>query len=315
MTFVLWNNYEERIVNLDVEGDVWLPRIHTFSSLMAVLLGLGFFSNVYIFWITTRRRFPVRWDTIRLFLRYSSVVDVSLCFVLGSVALWPLMVFHTGQATTVTLHCARYDFNLLLLGCVLFIACGVLVVARQVITMFTFDLEMELLRQNHKRTMKLLVTVAVAGVVCFVAWRLLEIHQPVIDLPLCFIVGSMSSRPIYLLLVPVTVNIVVHANERRPVVECLPVILGKLSDNSKLVEHLPQSSEEENGLTEVSDSRWKRLIIVLHVAVVTWFILAAGMATAGVLTEPLNIYTLLVLTGTTSLTSAWNAFAIFRYWT
>ena len=139
--------------------------------------------------------------------------------------------------------------------------------------MFTFDLEMALLRQNLKRTMKLLVIVSVAGVVCFVAWRLLEIHQPVIDLPLCFIVGSMSSRPIYLLLVPVAVNIVVSvvvdANEKRPVVECTPVILGKLSDESKLVEHSPQSSDEENGLTEVSDSRWKRLIIVLHAAVVT----------------------------------------------
>ena len=315
MTFVLWNNYEERVVNLDVEGDVWLPRIQTFSSLMAVLLAVGFFSNVYIFWITTRRRFPVRWDTIRLFLRYSSVVDVSLCCVLGSVALWPLVVFHIGQAKTLTLQCARCDLNVVLFGGVLFIACGVLVVTRQVITMLTFDLEMALLRQNRKRTMKLLVTVAVTGVLCFVAWRLLEIHQPVIDLPLCFIVGSMSSRPIYLLLVPVAVNIVVHVNETRPVVECLPVILGKLSDNSELVEHSPQSSEEENAPTEVSDSRWKRLIIVLHVAVVTWFIQAAGMATAGVLTEPLNIYTLLVLTGTTSLTSAWNAFAVYRHWT
>ncbi|KAI0229957.1 hypothetical protein LSAT2_019648 [Lamellibrachia satsuma] len=302
MTFVLWNNYEERIVNLDVEGDVWLPRIHTFSSLMAVLLGMGVLSNVYIFWITSRHRFPVRWDTIRLFLRYSSVIDVSLCCVLGSVALWPLVVLNIGQAKTLTLQCARCDLNLVFSGGLMFLACGVLVVTRQVITMFMFEVEMALLRQNRKRTMKLLVTVAVAGAVGFVAWRLLEIHQPVIDLPLCFVDGSMLSRPIYLFLVPVAVNVVIG-------------VVVDAKETRAVVEQSPQSSEKETGPTEVSDSHRKRIIVVLHVAAFTWFILATGMATAGVLTEPLNIYILFVLTGTTSLTSAWTAFAVFNYWT
>ncbi|KAI0217041.1 hypothetical protein LSAT2_031050 [Lamellibrachia satsuma] len=303
---------------MDAESDMWLSSIQTFSSLMAVL-AVSFFSNVYVIWTTTRRRFPVRWETFRLTLRYSSVIDLSLCAAIAWNVLRPYLLFHSKSVVTLTLQCARFDVDSVMFSGGMIVASGVGAFARQAVILFTFDHEMALLNQNFSRTLKLFRDVSVVGVACFVLWCLLNRFVPDFAICICFFTGGVTSRAIYVLFVPVVVNIalgvVVVARTTGQVTECgilqsTGVVTVEMSCEAKLGEQTPQSSPDE-----VSDSRWKRFIIVMHVGLITWFVMTAAMALSGVLMTSLDINALALLSCISTLTTAWNAFGVFAYWT
>ena len=305
-------------MDLDDESDVWLSSIQTFLFLMAVL-AVGFFSNVYIFWITGRRRFPVRWETFRLIIRYSSVIDLSLCAAIAWIVLRPQFLFHSGSDVTLTLQCARFDVDSAIFVCGMIVASGVVASARQAIILFIFNEEMALLNQNSWRTKKLVRDVAVVGFACFVLWFLLKRFVPDFAILLCFVTGGVTSRTIYVMFVPVVVNIalgvVAVARSIGPVTDnerhhSIGVVTGDLSREATLDEQAPRSSP-----AEVSGSRWKRFVIFMHVGLITWFIMTTAMALSGVLMASLDINALVLLSCFSAFTSAWNAFAVFAYWT
>ena len=298
-------------VHFDPESELLLSRVRTSSWLTAGLLLIGVSANVYLVWVTTRRRFTVRWETLRLILHYSSVVDLSMCAVLASVFMWPYVVIYTGSHVKCTLH----DRESLLSRGAILIASGVVVVARQTVTLLAFQDEVALLHRNRMRTARLLRDVAVVGVVYFVASEMCKRFAPVVSWSLCYVVGAMSFRGVHLFLVPIVVTVIIGiVVVTRPVAERQPPG-DLLSDKATLTEPSSKAPEVERAPEEVSDSRWNRLVIVAHVALVTWFTMMAAMAAAGVLTEPVSADTLFVLTSCTSLTSAWSVFAVIRYWT
>ncbi|KAI0239929.1 hypothetical protein LSAT2_009354 [Lamellibrachia satsuma] len=218
------NNYEEMISNVSADGEMFLRSIPTFSALMGILLPIGFFANAYIIWLTTRCRFLIRWETFRLILRYSSVVELSLCAVLASVVLQPWVSFNAGNDVTLTLQCTRFHIdNFLLFGACL-VGSGVIVIIRQVNTFLAFDQEFELFRQHRSRATNLCRDVAIAGVVCVTASVLLRKMAPSIDLHLCFVAVASTSRGIHLFIVPVVVNVgmgvVLIFTGSRPVIGC-----------------------------------------------------------------------------------------------
>ena len=305
-------------MDMDDESDVWLSRIQTFSSLMAVL-ALGFFSNVYVIWTTTRRRFPVRWETFRLILRYSCFIDLSLCAGIAWIVLRPYLLFHTRSDVTLTVQCVRFDVDSAMFSGGMIVGSGVVALARQAFILFTFDQEMALLNHNCSRTLKLFRDVTVVGVACFVSCCLLNRFVPDFALLVCFATEGVTSRAIYVLLLPVVVNIalgvVVVARTTGPVTDCeIPqstgVVIGHAACEAKLDDQASQSSPDE-----VSDSRWKRFVIIMNVGLITWFVMTAAMAFSGVLMMSLDINALALLSCISALISAWNAFAVFAYWT
>ena len=305
---------------MDTESIMWLSSIQTFSSLVAVLLAVGFFSNVYIFWITTRRRFPVRWETFRLILHYSSIIDFSLCAAIVWIVLRPQWLFHAGGDLTLTIQCAQYSLDTALVPGAI---SGIVAIARQVSILLPFDDEVALLNQNSSRMMKLLRDVIVITIVSFVSLILLNIFAPDYSISMCFVTEDVMSRATYVLLVPVVVNIVlgvvVIAWPTAPVTGCeqsrsTRVNIIDLSYKAKLAGQSSLSCDEEDAPVEMTDSRWKRFVIVSHVGLATWLILATALAIRGVLMSSININTLAFLCGSFALTSAWSAFAIFTYW-
>ncbi|KAI0218834.1 hypothetical protein LSAT2_029476 [Lamellibrachia satsuma] len=136
----------------------------------------------------------------------------------------------------------------------------------------------------------------------------------------------MTSRAIYLLLVPIIVSVglgvvfVSRASDSDSEYERFETeVKHKFSNDSscnvKIVERSMTSAEVDETPDGMSDSRWNRFVIVLHVAVLTWFILAAAMAVAGVLVQQVSVDTLFVLTAATVLTNVWSALAVTRHWT
>ncbi|KAI0226816.1 hypothetical protein LSAT2_022688 [Lamellibrachia satsuma] len=302
-------------VHLDLEREQLLPNLWTFSWLTAGLLLVGVSGNVYLVWVTTRRRFTVRWETFRLILRYSSVVDLSMCAVLASVVTWLYVVTYTGNDVKLTLKCPLYDRQGLLWSGAILVGNGVVVAARQAVTLLAFDSEVALLNRNRMRTARLLRDVAVVGVIYFGALGLSTRFAHVVDRSLCYVVGAMSFRAVHLFLVPIVVTVIIGiVVVTRPVAERQPPG-DLLSDEATLTEPSSKAPEDDSALEEVSHSRWNRLVIVAHVALVTWFTTMAAMAAAGVLIEPVSADTLFVLTSCTSLTSAWSVFAVITYWT
>ena len=309
------NNYEEMIGNVSADGEMLLRSIPTFSALMGILLSIGFLANAYIIWLTTRCRFLIRLETFRLILRYSSVVELSLCAVLASVVLQPWVSFHAGSDITLTLQCARFHIdNFLLFGACL-VGSGVIVITRQVNTLLAFDQEFELFRQHRSRATKLCRDVAVAGVVCVIASVLLKKMAPSIDLPLCFVAVASTSRGVHLLIVPIVVNVamgvVVISKASRPVIDCERQQGDTWCDTTTLIK---QPVVVDHVSAEVSDCRWKRFVVVLNVAVLTWFTVAAAMALAGVLLQSVSVDTLLATTAVSAFTGAWSLYAVVRYW-
>ena len=303
---------------MEAGSDVWLSSIQTFWSLMAVL-AVGFFSNVYVIWMTNRHRFPVRWETFRLTLRYSCFIDLSMCTGIAWIVLRPRLLIHTRSDVTLTLQCARFDVDSAMFSGGMIVGSGVVALARQAIILFTFDQETALLNHNCSRTLKLFRDVTVVGVACFVSWCLLNRFVPDFALLVCFATGGVTSRAIYVLLLPVVVNIalgvVVVARTTGPVTDCerpqsTGVVIGHASCEAKFDDQASQLSP-----AEVGDSRWKRFVIIMHVGLITWFVMSAAMTFSGVLMVSLDINSLALLSCISALVSAWNAFAVFAYWT
>ena len=61
---------------------VSLSSVRNFSWLVGIVLIVGVSANAYLVWLSARRRLSVRWETFSLILRYSSIVDMSLCVLL-----------------------------------------------------------------------------------------------------------------------------------------------------------------------------------------------------------------------------------------
>ena len=326
MTLFWLTDLDEKKVTIEGDSGLSLASVRTFSWLVGGLLVVGLCANVYLVRVTARRRFPVRWDTFRLILRYSSVVDLSLCAVLASVILWSNVLLHNGSDVTLSLQCTHFDLDNVHYCGGIVVASGVVVAARQTVMLFTFDHEMALLRQNRMRTARLLKDITIVGAVCFLCTIMLTNFAPIVDLPLCHVVVPMTSRAIYLLIVPIVVSVVLgvvfvsrasdsDSEYERFETEVKHKFSNDSSCNVKIVERSMTSAEVDDAPDGVSESRWNRFVIVLHVAVLTWFILAAAMAVAGVLVQQVSVDTLFVLTATTVLTSVWSAFAVIRHWT
>ena len=188
-----------------------------------------------------------------------------------------------------------------------------------------FDDEVALLNQNSSRTMKLVRYIVVITVVSFVtviviivSWILLNIFASDYSISMYLVRGDVTSRTIYVLLVPVAVNVFV-ARPTGPVTgheqsQSTRVNIVDLSYKAKLAGQWSISSDEEDTPVEMTDSRRKSFVIVSHVGLATWLILATALAIRGVLMSSININTLAFLCGSFALTSAWRAFAIFTYW-
>ena len=326
MTLFWLTDLDEKKVTIEGDSGLSLASVRAFSWLVGGLLVVGLCANVYLVRVTARRRFPVRWETFRLILRYSSVVDLSLCTVLASVILWSNVLLHNGSDVILSLQCTHFDLDNVHYCGGIVVASSVVVAARQTVMLFTFDHEVALLRQNSMRTVRLLKDITIVGVVCFLCTMMLTNFAPIVDLQLCHVVVPMTSRTIYLLLVPIVVNVligvvfVLRASGTDSEYERFEMkVKHKFSDdsscNAKTVERSMTSPEVDEAPDEVSDSRWNRFVIILHVAVLTWFIWVAPMAVAGMLMQRVSVETLYLLTAVPVLTSVWSAFAVFRHWT
>ena len=66
------------MLNSAAGDDVYLANKWMFSWLVATQLLVAVCANVCLLRATSQRRFPVHWDTFRVVLRLSGVVDLSL---------------------------------------------------------------------------------------------------------------------------------------------------------------------------------------------------------------------------------------------
>ena len=198
---------DESIVNLN-GVDICSSGLRNFAGLTGALLLVGIVANAYLLRLTGRSRFPVQWKTVRLSLRYTSVLDLSLCFVLVPVILWPWVNCQTGSNVSLTLRCAHFDVERLLFLGFVFVSSGVVVVCRQVYMLNTFQHETSLINQHGGRIVKLLRDVAVFGAVYIVGYLFLPRFVPDIHIPCCFAEGWLTSRAVYLFLLPVAVNVI-----------------------------------------------------------------------------------------------------------
>lgn len=304
--------------DLNINDDPATRGIRTFSALVGVLLLTSVFANGFIIWLTTRRHFLVRWETFRLTLRYSKIIDLSLCAALAAAILWPWQMCHTGSDVIVTVHCKHFGLEKVFYTGVFIAACGVVVVCRQVCMLYTFEHEAELLHQHSGRTVRLLRDVAVVGVVCFTASLFVKQLAPAFDVPLCFVVDSTTPRTVHLFLVPAAVTVVlgvaIAAHTSRAAADCerpqsQDLTKDDLSDKATLIE---QRSE----MDEVPiHSRRNRLVIVTNVAVLTWCLLLVAVAMAGLFLQPVSVNIMLTWTGCMALDSVWSAFSAVRHWT
>ena len=295
-----------------------LSGVRNFSWLMGVVLMLGVCANVYLVWLSARRRMSVRWETFRLMLRYSSLVDLSLCTVLASFVAWSFVEFHARSDSKLTLECSDFDLNsTLVYGAVIIVSSGVVVAGRQSTMLFVFEREATLVRQNRMRVVRLIRDIVIVSAVCFVGTISMGHFGPVAELPMCYVKGTMSSHTVLLLLVPIAVSVILGVvviapsdsvdNENKRY---------RTHSNLKMSDDLAISVNDfEDPSDQVSNSRWNRFVVIVHVTILTWVILAAVMATVGVLFVPISICTFFILTGSTSLISVWSAYSMARHWT
>ena len=308
--------------------EVSLSGVRNFSWLMGVVLSMGVSANAYLVWVSARRRLSVRWETFSLLLRYSIVVDVSLCAFMTSFIVWSSVVAYARTSANVSFQCADFQLENAPIYCgVMIVGSGCIVTARQAIMLFAFEPEVQVLRQTRMRVVTVLGDLAVTGVVCFLGAVLAANFGPDIHLRMCYVIGSISSHAARMFLAP---NVVV-------VVLCTVVIVRSTrTDNEykRQETHTSLDTSDDSGNTakddelcimmtslenfadEECDSRWSTFIaIVLRMTVVTWVTLAAVMTLARVLMQPVSIHTFVMLSGTAALTSGWSAFAITRHWT
>ncbi|KAK2192599.1 hypothetical protein NP493_26g05041 [Ridgeia piscesae] len=304
------------MLNSAAEDGVWLAGTWMFSCLVATQLLVAVCANVYLLRATSQRRFPVHWDTFRVVLRHSSVVDLSLCVAVAVVVFWSSLMVVNDNVLTVLCDC--YSLDQMLLANAVVVAGGVVVCCRQAFVLVLFNDEEPLLRENRFRVVNLLRAVSVVAVVAVVIAAVARCLLSSFDVSVCFVVGTVPPRAGYLLVLPVLVHIGLGvafvAQSKCPETRRKPspsvhmdVLCEKLVEQSSLA--VPE------GHIELSDSRWKRLILVVNVGVITWFIVGASIVMAGVHSLPPNGGTLFLVSGCTAACSVWSAVSVFRYWT
>ena len=315
-----YNDSGDSIVNFD-NADVWFSGLRNFAGLTGSLLLVGILANAYLLRLTGRSRFPLHWETARLSLRYSSVLDLSFCFVLVPVILWPWVNFQTRTAVSLTLRCTQFDVvHVSYFGFVL-VCFGVVVVCRQMCMLNMFQHETSVMKEHGGRTAKLLRDVAIVGAVSVLSYLFLPKFAPDIHLTCCFVDGWLMSRNVYLFPLPIAVNVIlgviVLARRSRPEVDAerqplTPTAGGDFSE--KATNPLPVHDFVKR-IEHITLSRWRRAVILAWVSVLTWCLLAAAMALAGVLLQPPNVGTLFVMVSASALHGAWTVYAVSRYWT
>ena len=305
----------------NINDDEAVRGIRVFSALVGVLLLTGVLANGFIIWLTTRRHFLIRWQTFRLSLRYSKIIDLSLCAALAATLLWPRQMFDTGCDVIVidiaTVDCKHFGLDKVLYTGVFAAASGVVVVCRQVSMLCTFEHEDVLLSQHSSRTVRLLADVVIVSVVSFTASLYVKLVVPDFDLPLCFVVHPATPRVVYLFVAPAVVTlslaIAVVARPSGPADSERPQsgqpTTDDLSDKATLVGPRPDEDEVP------THSTWNRLVIVTNVPVLTWCLLLAAVAMAGLLLQPVSVGILFTLTSCTALDGVWSVFSLFRHWT
>ena len=304
------------MLNSAVEDDVWLANTWMFSWLVAIQLLVAVCANVYLLRATSQRRFPVHWDTFRVFLRHSSVVDLSMCVAVAVVVFWSSLVVVNDNTLTVVCDC--YSLDQMLLASAVVVAGGVVVCCRQAFVLVLFNDEEPLLRENRFRVVNLLRAVSVVAVVAVVMAAVARCLLSSMEWSLCFFVGTAPPRAGYLLILPVLVHVglgvafVAQAKCPETRRKQIPSVQIDVSCE-KLVER--SSLDEEEGHIELSDSRWKRFILVVNVGVITWFIMGISIVMAGVRSLPPSGGTLFLVSGCTAACSVWSAVSVFRYWT
>ena len=173
---------------------VSLSGVRNFSWLMGVVLAVGVSANVYLVWLSARRRLSVRWETFILILRYSSVVDLSLCVLLASFVTWSSVVSYVRRDVNMSFRCGDFKLENAPIYCgVIVVSSWGIVAARQAIMLFTFEPEVTVMRQNRMRAVTVLRALAVAGEVCFLGTVLLANFGPDVHMRMCYVIGTTIS--------------------------------------------------------------------------------------------------------------------------
>ena len=286
-----------------------------FSALLGVLLLTGVLANGFVVWLSTRRHFLIRWQTFRLSLRYSKIIDLSLCAALAATIAWPWQMFDTGSDVIVAVDCKHFGLEKVLYTGVFAAASGVVVVCRQVSMLCTFEHEDVLLNQHSSRTVRLLGDVVIVSVVTFTASLYVKLVVPDFDLPLCFVVHPATPQAVYLFLAPAVVTLALgiavaalpSTDFERP--RSIQPTNDDLSDKAILVGSRSEVDEVP------THSTWNRLVIVTNVPVLTWCLLLAAIAMAGQLLQPVSVGILFTLTSCMALDGVWSVFSLVRHWT
>ena len=308
----LFSNNCEMMLHSAVEDDVWLANTRAISWLVAVQLLVAVFANVYLLRATSQRRFPVHWDTFRVVLRHSSVVDLSLCVAVAVVVIWSSLVLNND---TLTVSCACYTLDQVLLAGAVVVAGGIVACCRQVFVLILFDDETPLLREHRFRVVHLLRAVSVVAIVGVIIATVAKYLLSSFEMSLCFVLGTVPPRAGYLLVVPVVIHFGLGVAY---VAQAKPSEAGRKQSPSvpsckNLVEQ--SSLAVTDGCTEIGDTRWRRFNLEVNVGIITWFIMAASMVMAGLHGLPPSGGTLLLVSGCTASCSVWSAVSVFRYWT
>ena len=295
-----------------------LSGLRNFSWLVGIVLTLGVCANVYlVWWLSAQRRLSVKWEPFRLTLRYSSLVDLSSCAVIVLFVTLSFAEFHARSDTRLSLQCGYFDLSSALVhGGMIKVSSGVVIAARQA-TMLG-EKEITLVRQNRVLVVKLVRDLLIVGVVFFLGAILVDNFGPVVRLPMCYVVGKMTSHAILLLVAPIFVSALIGAvvivgstrndnEDKRRYTQTTLDISDDLANSAKDVECLMTSIDDTPD--QVSDSRWNRFVVMVRVAVLTWFILAAVM-TLLVLLQPVTANTFFVMAGISVLISVWSAYAL-----
>ena len=305
----------EKMTKTTAEDDVWLVNTRAFSWLMATQLLVAVCANVYLLRATSQRRFPVHWDTFRVVMRHSSVVDLSLCVAVAVAVIWSSLVHNDD---TLTVSCTCYTLDQVLLAGAVVVAGGIVVCCRQAFALVLFNHEEPLQREHRFRMVSLLRTVSVVAVVGLVIAAVARCLLPSFEWSLCFVVGTVPPRAGFLLVVPVVIHVGLGVAF---VAQAMPSEAGRKQSPSvhidvsceKLVEQ--SSLTEQDGRLGLSHSRWRCFILEVNVGINTWLIMAAAMVMAGTLMPPPSVDTLLIMTGCTAAFSVWTGLSVFRYWT
>ena len=302
--------------------EVSLYNVRNFSFVLV----LGLHANVIIAWLTGGRHLSVRYETVRNIMRYSAVVDLSLCALQMFFVVWSFVMFYTRSDSKLSMQCGGFGLDSApIYAGVMLVASGVIVVARQTIMLSSFGQEPTLLRQNRMRVVKQSREIAVVGIVCILAAGCMAMFGSGVHLPMCYVAGKMTSNAVLLLLALVVNSVVLGAvviaraartdngYKRQTKQEDFHAMSDKLATSAQDVERLLASIEElPDG---ISDSRWKLFVIVMRATVLALCILVGIVTLAGVFTQPVSVDTFFVLTGITLLTSVWSAYAMVRHWT